>query len=80
MRLAQDILENYIGVEEDEEDAAGELSRSRKPDWRVPYPASCFCRSVRLQLSRQSWTIFGLQLRRWRCEHVGAVHGHVRRG
>jgi hypothetical protein len=27
MRLAQDILENYIGVEEDEEDAAGESRR-----------------------------------------------------
>jgi hypothetical protein len=31
MRLAQDILENYIGVEEDEEDAAGESRRSLKP-------------------------------------------------
>ena len=45
--------------------------------WRVTYPASRFFRPVRVQLSRQSWTIFRLQLRRWRREHVGALHSHT---
>ena len=45
--------------------------------WRVPYPASRFFRPVRVQLSRQSWTIFRLQLRRWRREHVGALYSHT---